>query len=225
MSDVVLCGIYSIKNTANGKLYIGQAKNISSRWKTHIWKLNTNRHHNRYLQSAWNKYGADSFVFSVVCLCEEQSLETLEVIYIAELNSYVGNFGYNLTTGGEGTTGHTLTDDVKKHIGSFHKGKTLSRNHIEALSEKFTSEGNPFYGRHHTDITKRAISKKRIESGVSSRGNNIKAKPVIFDGIYFDCAQDCADFLKVKSGTLRSWIRGNRPMPERLKTLGLSFAQ
>ena len=58
-------GIYKITNTANGNVYIGQAVNINARVASHINNLKSNNHVNKHLQNAWNKYGQDSFVFSV----------------------------------------------------------------------------------------------------------------------------------------------------------------
>ncbi|WP_366140436.1 GIY-YIG nuclease family protein, partial [uncultured Fibrobacter sp.] len=34
-----ICGIYKITNLVNGKSYIGQSINISSRWKQHTQSL------------------------------------------------------------------------------------------------------------------------------------------------------------------------------------------
>jgi len=223
MNGKIMTGIYCIENLINHKKYIGQAQDIYSRWKKHIWKLNNNCHHNRYLQNAWNKYGEDSFKFNIIEICNIEKLSELEVYYIDKLNTYFKNNGYNLTLGGEGTRGHVLSDEIKEIIGSYHKGKTISQEHRKNLSNQFSGEGNPFYGIKHTDETKKLISKKHKESGHSKGGNNIKAKKVFCNGMIFDCAQACADYYNIKSCTLRSWIRGDRPMPEEFKNMSLSY--
>lgn len=56
-------GIYCIIHLASGQLYIGQAQDIAGRWSTHLAELARGRHHCQHLQRAWNKYGADAFVF------------------------------------------------------------------------------------------------------------------------------------------------------------------
>lgn len=66
MSERGKSGIYVITNTFNGKRYVGQAASIGDRWLTHKSQLNRGRHLSRHLQKAWNKYGADSFTFSVL---------------------------------------------------------------------------------------------------------------------------------------------------------------
>jgi group I intron endonuclease len=223
MIDDIICGIYVIENIINNKLYIGQAKDINDRWKTHIWKLNNNRHYNRYLQNAWNKYGESCFKFTIIRECDESELNVLEIYYIDEYKSFCKENGYNLTYGGEGTSGHTLSEETKIRIGSFHKGKEISQKQRDSLREQFTGEGNPFYGKEHSEETKRKISEARKVNGNSKGGKNIKAKKVICDYITYDCAGDCADFYNIKSSTLRSWLRGNRKMPIEFQNLNLSY--
>jgi len=220
----IITGIYCIENIINHKKYIGQAQDMYSRWKNHIWKLNNNRHHNKYLQNSWNKYGENNFKFDIVEICNSEKLNELEVYYIDKLNTYCKNNGYNLTFGGEGTIGHILSDEVKELIGSYHKGKIITQEHKDSLSKQFSGEGNPFYGIKHTDETKNIISEKRKELCLSKGGNNIKAKKVFCDGIIYDCAKDCADFHNIKSCTLRSWIRGDRLMPDKFKEMNLRYA-
>ena len=65
-----ISGIYKITNKLNGKYYVGSAININygcrGRWACHIRGLNGNYHYNHHLQSAWNKYGKDTFEFQIV---------------------------------------------------------------------------------------------------------------------------------------------------------------
>jgi group I intron endonuclease len=64
-----ISGIYQIRNTVNGHCYVGSAINIHKRWGEHKRALKQNKHYNFHLQSAWNKYGADSFKFSILETC------------------------------------------------------------------------------------------------------------------------------------------------------------
>ena len=102
-------GIYMIRNKINDKKYIGQAVDIDKRWREHISELNGNKHSNQYLQNSWNKYGADNFEFTIICLCEEEELDEFEIDMIAHFDTY--NNGYNLTLGGDGTRGYRYTED------------------------------------------------------------------------------------------------------------------
>lgn len=58
--------IYRILCTANGRAYIGSSVEAKRRFYLHRLDLEAGRHHSPRLQAAWNKYGADAFVFEVV---------------------------------------------------------------------------------------------------------------------------------------------------------------
>lgn len=58
-------GIYLITNTTNGKVYVGQARNVGARWSHHRHLLIKGTHNNPYLQRAWSKLGADAFQFTI----------------------------------------------------------------------------------------------------------------------------------------------------------------
>lgn len=106
-------GIYKIENRCNGKCYIGQSLDIHRRVNRHLNDLHNNKHYNGHLQDAWNKYGSDNFDVCIVELCDRSVLSEKEIKYIQEYGSYVN--GYNLTTGGEGTSGYLLTEeDIEK---------------------------------------------------------------------------------------------------------------
>lgn len=94
-----MVGIYVIRNTDNGKVYIGQSKNISHRRSTHIYDLKNNRHTNSLLQEDYNK-NPQSLEFKILCKCEEDDLDMLEKIYIKKYQSNKSEYGYNLQSGG-----------------------------------------------------------------------------------------------------------------------------
>ena len=104
-----MCGIYMIKNKINGKVYIGQTKDISQRWSSHKCELNSNRHVNRHLQASWNKYGASAFDFIVIEYCDQNQLNEKEKHFIAQYDSYQN--GYNLDQGGDGVVGFKHTPE------------------------------------------------------------------------------------------------------------------
>lgn len=105
-------GIYKITNLKNGKVYIGQSTNIEKRWRTHKTDLKCNRHHNIHLQNAWNKYGKESFSFSIIIECPKDDLDSLEKHYINEYDSFKN--GYNRDSGGK--KGKTISEETRKLI-------------------------------------------------------------------------------------------------------------
>ena len=79
---MIKIGIYSIYCTKNGKVYIGSSTDIFVRWNGHKCNLRLNKHGNRYLQNAWNKYEEESFVFSIVEECSKDILIEREQFYL-----------------------------------------------------------------------------------------------------------------------------------------------
>jgi group I intron endonuclease len=89
-------GVYLIENTVNGKVYVGSSKDIKKRWKDHKWFLSHNASPNKYLQSAWNKYGESAFVFTVLEVVKDISgLLDVEQKWIDVFRSADRQFGYN----------------------------------------------------------------------------------------------------------------------------------
>lgn len=102
-------GIYIIRNIRNGKCYIGQTNNLKARWIKHKNFLKNNKHHNRHLQAAWNKYGAEEFVFEILEECPIEELDEKETYYIRKYETCIN--GYNLDEGGQGIRGYKHTEE------------------------------------------------------------------------------------------------------------------
>lgn len=78
------CGIYRI--SCNEHSYIGSSINIYYRLKRHISDLLKNKHENKYMQNAFNKYGKDSFNFEVIEECSKTVLINKEAAYIESMS-------------------------------------------------------------------------------------------------------------------------------------------
>ena len=78
------CGIYKI--TCNDHSYIGSSINIYYRLKRHVSDLLKNKHANKYMQNAFNKYGRDSFMFEVIEECSKDVLIKTEAYYIESIS-------------------------------------------------------------------------------------------------------------------------------------------
>lgn len=107
--------LYQIKNKETGFKYIGCSRRYKDRWKRHLKDLNANSHHNIHLQRAWNKYGEDSFEFSVIKSVESEKIMFLEEV---EMISNSNNL-YNLAGGGNGGdlfTNHPNKEQYRKNL-------------------------------------------------------------------------------------------------------------
>lgn len=92
------CGIYKITCTTTGKFYIGSSSEIKRRWVVHKYRLKHGIHINPYLQSVYNKYGLDSFLFEIIEEVEDKNnLLKIEQEWLDRTKSFDRTIGYNLT--------------------------------------------------------------------------------------------------------------------------------
>ena len=93
--------IYLIENKINGKKYIGQTVySIEERFQQHL--IDCNKHLERPLYRAINKYGKENFEIHELEKCPVEILDSREQYWIQYYNTFHGE-GYNATLGGEGT--------------------------------------------------------------------------------------------------------------------------
>lgn len=59
-------GVYQIRNIENGKEYIASSVNLDGAFNKEKFTLDFGNHMNKELQSDWNSYGEDKFVFEVL---------------------------------------------------------------------------------------------------------------------------------------------------------------
>ena len=106
----MISGIYQIRNLVNNKIYIGSSKNLSTRFYRHRHFLKRNKHHARHLQSSWNKYGKDNFVFEVLEYCNpiKEVLLKIEQQYLDKLNP-----SYNHCKVAGSSQGRSLSKEAK----------------------------------------------------------------------------------------------------------------
>ena len=114
-------GIYKITNLNDGKVYIGKSEDLKRRIKTHKLLLKRNKHFNYHLQNAYNKYGEKFFQFDVIHEAnDDEDLNILETHYIKQYNAFNQDYGYNMTTGGEG---NIRSEETRNKISINHRGK------------------------------------------------------------------------------------------------------
>lgn len=92
-------GIYKITNTNNGKVYVGQTKDITIRRIQHFTALGRGTHENKSMQSDFTSNSL-GWVFEVLEECPLSLLNTREKYWIAFYKSADPQFGYNQNKGG-----------------------------------------------------------------------------------------------------------------------------
>lgn len=93
-------GVYQIRNTVNGKIYVGSVAGkygFCGRWSKHRNDLLKQHHHSVHLQRAWNKYGVDTFVFEILEECVPENCIEREQHYMDTL-LFAKRFGVALCT-------------------------------------------------------------------------------------------------------------------------------
>lgn len=128
-------GIYSLVNLTNNMIYIGSAVNFKCRWKNHLIELRLNRHCNKYLQSAYNKYGEDNFKFEIIEYVDKENLIKREQYHLDKFKSYDRLIGYNLCAVAGSRLGQKPTKETLAKLSAMRKGKKRSKEFCQRLSE------------------------------------------------------------------------------------------
>lgn len=137
--------IYKIESTVNGKVYIGlTSREVHARWIEHKCELKRNKHHNKFLQNHYNKYG-DVLEYSVIHEGNYSEKEALfvEMEYIKKYKSTDKNKGFNLSEGGKGCFGYTNESSrvLTKEQAQYIKNLSFFKIHeYYKLAEKYNCD-------------------------------------------------------------------------------------
>lgn len=125
----------------NGKRYIGKTRhrNVESRWREHI--AHAERGAQQVLHKAIRKYGAEAFTLVVLCECvDAREASVVERGLIAQYGTYwSAAAGYNMTCGGEGTTGRKHSEAHKEAMRLLYTGRPLPEWQRKQLQERWAA--------------------------------------------------------------------------------------
>jgi group I intron endonuclease len=170
-------GIYKITNSINGKFYIGSSVDIRWRWYTHKYELSKGTHSNKYLQNAWNKYGEESFEFSIISFVKKNLLIDKEQQILNETKCYQREVGYNISRianspflGRRHTEeskrkisksklGKPRSEETKRKLSEAQKGKTIPQETRDKISKTLKGRPSPMKGRKASKETREKMSK------------------------------------------------------------------
>lgn len=139
------CGIYLIRNKANGKAYVGSSLAAKNRLNGHKSLLRRNKHYNRKLQSEYNKYGLDAFEFAII----EDGVNPSKMLIKEEY--YIDRLGSNHPESGYNT----------RKIVDSNLGLELSKESKERIRVAKLGDKNPFFSKHHTEESRKKMSDAR----------------------------------------------------------------
>lgn len=174
----MVTGIYLIANIVDNKVYVGKSLNIDHRLSKHERELRANTHKNTHLQQAWNKHGANNFVFFRLEVCDKALLNERECYWINHYKSVDSEFGYNKTSGGDGGR---LNDESLAKMAASQRGKKHSK--ATKLKIKQANIGKPRPQEVKDKISKSKIGevkspehKKRISNALKGQKLTKKTK-------------------------------------------------
>ena len=117
-------GVYIIINTISGVAYIGSSVKIKTRLKEHHKQLKENRHHNSHLQSSYNFYGPEAFVYELLEATPYEDRLEAEQFWIDNLKT-LGCKLYNFRPVLE-TPGKLHSEETKASLRLLHTGRKMS---------------------------------------------------------------------------------------------------
>ncbi|MBQ0014778.1 MAG: hypothetical protein KBS82_05600 [Oscillospiraceae bacterium] len=147
--------LYVHINKYNEKCYFG----ITSKDNVnHRWNSGRGYKENPYLYQAITKYGWDGFDHIVIFdnLSEHQAKE-LEKMMISFWGTQNRVYGYNMTSGGDGTPGYIPSEETRRKLSEARRRENLSEETLRRRSEGL--RGRKFSDDHRQKIGK-ANSKK-----------------------------------------------------------------
>lgn len=170
-------GIYTIRNLANGKVYVGSAVRVERRLADHERWLRRGDHYSKHLQSAWNKYGAESFVLSLFQPCEKEHLLDYEQAWIDEYRAV--ECGYNNAPIAGSCIGREVSDETRAKISTRNRGRKQSPETIAKMSaaqrgRKHTPETRAKIARANLG-NKRSLGKTRTQEQVKRTSDSLRA--------------------------------------------------
>jgi group I intron endonuclease len=176
---LAMVGIYKISNTISGKFYIGSSFKMAKRKCNHFSSLRNNRHGNRHLQNAWNKYGEDTFIWEVLEETTKEVLIQREQFYIDTLKPE-----YNIRQVAENNSGCKLSEVRKydyKHTEKTKKQISDKTKGVKKSEETKINMSKAQKGRIVTEQHRRNMSK-----AASSRTKQGNCKSITIDGVTYN---------------------------------------
>lgn len=159
-------GIYFIRNTVSGKLYIGSSVNIHTRWQHHRSALRHGKHTNPKLMNSWNQHGESAFEFGVLEEVDDRDLLiSREDYYILSLSPF-----FNCCLASEGGR-YIPSPEAKARMAAALKGRKFTAEHKSRISAGLMGRvvtpptrakiGASASQRHHSEVTKSHLADVR----------------------------------------------------------------
>ena len=212
--------VYMIKNTVNGKVYIGSSVNGYKRYNSHISHLRNGVHSSIRLQRSFNKYGAEAFVFIVLKYTDKNQHRKEEARVLKMLDATNPEKGYNnsdLTERGVIKHTETTKEKMRKSQQDHAANLTDEERKLRSESGKKTWEGK-------SEEEVRAHCKKASNAAIKKTSRAV----ICSNDMRFDSLADAGRYFGVAHVAILHLIKKQRPggvsgCGKHSKLNGLSF--
>lgn len=172
-------GIYAIVNRDNGKIYVGSAVRMNSRWNEHRMELRRKEHHSRYLQRAFHK-NPGAFYIEVIEDIPNANKEQLlgrEQFWMDFYKSYNRESGYNSSPTARSCQGIKRSPEFLAKVSASLKGRKMSPERLKqhTLAVK-GHKGRGWTESQRSDQRNRALGKKQKPETIRKRAAALKAR-------------------------------------------------
>lgn len=189
-------GVIYYALSPSNKKYYGYSTNFKGRKNGHLQSVKKGIISRFY--DAIRKYGWNNFKWQIVEEYKKYDKITLskilcerEVYWIAKDKTYLREYGYNMTKGGDGRVGIPHSEETKQKIGKAGKGRTCSEETRRKMSE--AHKGKKLSKKHKKKLSDAFLGKTweeilGIEKSIIRRkksSNSMKGKNIGFkNGMY-----------------------------------------
>ena len=175
-------GVYEIKLGSDFS-YIGSTKNLKKRCSQHLSQLNSNIHVNKNIQNDFNKYGLDSFQFSILETTNDHDTALKLEEKIINEYFYCGKKLYNKTLDGRGISN-------PREPSNNNNGNLIDRENLAKGTDNPTLQEAPKNSIPLSDSNQDADERlyegeKIFQSGDKYVGEFLNDKPHGFGSFYF----------------------------------------
>lgn len=135
--------VYVHTNKLNGKRYVGVTSKPNPE---HRWREGRGYTENSHFKCAIDKYGWDNFSHEILYEgLTEKDAKSMERKLIKDWQTQNREFGYNMTSGGDGTPDYHPSEETRQKLSNAKRRENLSPETLERRSKglkgrKFTDE-------------------------------------------------------------------------------------
>lgn len=238
MSEVINknCGIYKI-TSPSGKIYIGQSKDIKTRWNSYH-NLSNSIKGQKALYKSFVKYDVKNHQFDVIEYCRHEDLNCSERFWQDIFNVTESSIGLNCIlvecgekkkeTSNNKEVVNTLTGEEYRSNRICAKINNISESNLSCKLRGIYTNDTPFI--YKKDLHLKDTRVNQVFKGKDGKNNpnygkrgelNTSSKKVICTktGKIWNSVRECAEENHINKTTLSSWLCGLSPNKSTFKYL------